>query len=185
MTRVKICGIRKKAHAIAATEAGADFIMPSEALNRSLNHFRKLLDQHSFESVGILAAAATFASALFMPFQQTFLSKQAKSRENYQINPANAREAVLECMLNEQEGADMLLIQPAISSLDILLQIRQKTLLPIGAFQISGEWAMIQAAAERGWINKDKALIESLLAIKRAGADFICTYGAKEVARLL
>lgn len=172
--------------ALAACEAGADFILTSDLFDGRVGYLRNLLDRHSFHSTGIVACSVTFDSHLYEPFREAVKEPlRYLGLDDFHVNHANTREALFECRLDEMEWADMLMIRPAILCLDILVRLRSETLLPIGAYQVSGEWAMIQAASERGWINKDKVLLESLLAIRRAGADFIFSYGAKRAAELL
>jgi porphobilinogen synthase len=172
--------------ALRAAEAGADLIAPSDMMDGRVAYLRKVLDEKGFCQVGILSYAVKFASSLYSPFREALDSAPKRGdKRTFQVNPANAREALLECMLDDQEAADMLLIKPAITSLDIIAKLRPITFLPIGAYQVSGEYAMIKAAAANGWIDGEKVLLESLMAIKRSGADFIMTYAAKEAARLL
>ncbi len=172
--------------ALRAAEAGVDIISPSDMMDGRVGYLRHLLDTKGFCRVGILSYAVKFASSLYSPFREALDSSPRKGdKKTFQVNPANAREALLECALDDQEAADMLLIKPAITSLDIIAKVRSQTLLPIGAYQVSGEYAMIKAAAANGWINGEEVLMESLIAIRRAGADFIFTYAAKEAAGLL
>jgi porphobilinogen synthase len=172
--------------ALRAAEAGVDIISPSDMMDGRVAYLRRLLDNNGFCHVGILSYAVKFASSLYSPFREALDSGPRKGdKKTFQVNPANAREALLECVLDDQEAADMLLIKPAITSLDIIAKVRAHTLLPIGAYQVSGEYAMIKAAANNGWINGEEVLMESLIAIRRAGADFIFTYAAKEAAGLL
>lgn len=168
--------------ALLACEAGADFLAPYDILDGRLVYLRKLLDAHDFSSVGIFSSSVKYASGLYGSFTQALGSQDKKK---YRINPANAREALHECYLDEEEHVDGLIIKPALPSLDIISRLRGQTLLPIGAYQVSGEWAMIQAASERGWLDHNQVLLETLFAIKRAGADFLITYGAKKAANLL
>jgi porphobilinogen synthase len=171
---------------LRAAEAGVDLISPSDMMDGRVAYLRQLLDTHGFCRVGILSYAVKFASSLYSPFREALdSSPRSGDKKTFQVNPANAREALLECALDDQECADMLLIKPAITSLDIIAKVRSQTLLPIGAYQVSGEYAMIKAAATNGWINGEEVLMESLIAIRRAGADFIFTYAAKEAAGLL
>ena len=172
--------------ALRAAEAGADLIAPSDMMDGRVAYLRKVLDANGFCRVGILSYAVKFASSLYAPFREALDSAPRKGdKRTFQVNPANAREALLECVLDDQEAADMLLIKPAITSLDIIAKLRPLTFLPIGAYQVSGEYAMIKAAAANGWIDGKAVLLESLTAIRRAGADFIMTYAAKEAAQLL
>lgn len=171
---------------LLAARAGAEMMAPSDMMDGRVRYIRALLDREGFSHVGIMSYAAKYASAFYGPFRDA-LSSAPKfgDKKGYQMNPANSREALLECALDEAEGADMLLIKPALPYLDILAKVRAKTNLPIGAFHVSGEYAMVKAAAERGWINGEKAMYESVLSIKRAGADFIFTYACKEIAKML
>ena len=172
--------------ALRAAEAGVDIISPSDMMDGRVAYLRHLLDTHGYCHVGILSYAVKFASSLYAPFREALDSSPRKGdKKTFQVNPANSREALLECALDDTEAADMLLIKPAITSLDIISKVRSQTLLPIGAYQVSGEYAMIKAASSNGWINGEEVLMESLIAIRRAGADFIFTYAAKEAAGLL
>ncbi len=172
--------------ALIAASHGADIIAPSDMMDGRVRHMRSALDKEGFTHVGILSYAVKFASHLYAPFRQALSSSPKKGdKKTFQVNPANSREALLECLLDEQEGADILLIKPGLPSLDIIARLREKTLLPIGAYQVSGEYSMILAAANHGWINKDEVMLESLLCMRRAGADFIFTYAAPEIAHLI
>jgi len=170
---------------VLASEAGADIVAPSDMMDGRVAFIRHALDQAGFTNVGILAYAAKYASAFYGPFRETLNSApKFGNKKTYQLNPANCREALLECQLDEWEGADLLLIKPAITCLDIIAKVKANTNIPVGAYQVSGEYSMIMAAAQNGWINANDAFMESLLAIKRAGADFILTYAAREYAEL-
>lgn len=172
--------------ALLAAEAGADVIAPSDMMDGRIAYLRKLLDQSQFHNVSILSYAVKFTSAFYGPFRDALQSApRFGNKSGYQVNPANSREAILECLVDDQEGADMLLIKPALPYLDIISKVREQTLLPVGAYQVSGEYAMIMAAGQNGWIDPKKAMMESLLSIKRAGADFIFTYAAKYISDLL
>jgi porphobilinogen synthase len=171
---------------LLAAEAGADIVAPSDMMDGRIRCIRQALDREGFQDVSILSYAVKFVSAFYGPFRDALDSApKIGTKEDYQVNPANSREALMECLLDEEEGADMLLIKPALPYLDVIAKVRAHTHLPLGAYHVSGEYAMLMAAAENGWINGDKALAESLLSIKRAGADFILTYGAKRMAQLL
>jgi porphobilinogen synthase len=171
---------------VRAAEAGADIIAPSDMMDGRVAHIRKSLDAAGFTNVGILSYAAKYASSLYGPFRDALGSGvRFGDKKTYQMNPANVREALLESRLDEAEGADMLLIKPALSYLDIIAKVRAETNLPIGAYHVSGEYSMVLAAAEKGWLDADKVLMEHLVSIKRAGAGFILTYAAKRCARLL
>jgi len=172
--------------ALLACEAGADFLAPCDIMDDRLGYLRRLLDAHDFSSVGVFSNSVKYASGLYGTFIHA-VGQKAKRDEykKYRMNPANAREALHECSLDEEEHVDGFLIKPALPSLDIISRLREQTLLPIGAYQVSGEWSMIQAASERGWLDHNQVLLETLFAMKRAGADFLITYGAKKAANLL
>jgi len=163
-------------------EAGCDIVAPSDMMDGRIGIIRKALDP----SVGILSYTAKYASAFYGPFRGAIGTKlMFGDKKTYQMNPANRREAVREALLDEEEGADMLMVKPALPYLDVLSDIKKKTSLPVGAYHVSGEYAMIMAAAEKGLINSEQALYESLISIKRAGADFIFTYAAPATLALL
>ena len=171
---------------VLAAEAGADIVAPSDMMDGRVAYIRRALDIAGFSSVGILSYAAKYASAFYGPFREALNSApKFGDKKGYQMNPANVREALMECHLDELEGADMLLIKPALPYLDVIAKIREATTLPIGAYHVSGEYAMVMAAAQNGWLDAKKIFSESLTAIKRAGADFILTYAAKQVAENL
>lgn len=167
---------------VLAAEAGADIVAPSDMMDGRVNYIRAVLDQAGFTSVGILSYAAKYASAFYGPFREALNSApKFGDKKSYQMNPANAREAIMECKLDEMEGADMLLIKPALPYLDVIAKVREETKLPLGAYHVSGEYAMVMAAAQNGWLDARLTFEECLIAIKRAGADFILTYAAKQV----
>ena len=169
-----------------AAEAGADIVAPSDMMDGRVAYIRHTLDQAGFTAVGILSYAAKYASALYGPFREALNSApQFGDKKNYQMNPANVREALMECQLDEEEGADMLLIKPALPYLDVIAKVREATNLPLGAYHVSGEYAMVMAAAQQGWLDADRVFEECLTSIKRAGADFILTYAARQVAERL
>lgn len=171
---------------ILAAEAGADIIAPSDMMDGRVAYIRAALDQAGFSSIGILSYAAKYASAFYGPFREALNSApKFGDKKGYQMNPANVREAIMECQLDELEGADMLLIKPALPYLDVIAKVREVTTLPIGAYHVSGEYAMVMAAAQNGWLDAKRIFEECLIAIKRAGADFILTYAAKQVAESL
>lgn len=171
---------------ILLAKAGADFVAPSDMMDGRVGFIRQKLDENGFSQVGILAYAAKFASAFYGPFRDILQSApKFGDKKSYQLNPANKREAMREIKLDELEGADLLLIKPALPYLDIIAKAKEETYLPVGAYHVSGEYAMLVAASKNGWIDFDKALMESLISIKRAGADFILTYGAKKAAEIL
>lgn len=171
---------------LLAAQAGADVVAPSDMMDGRIGYIRKTLDQAGYSNVSILAYAAKYASAFYGPFRDALHSApKFGDKQGYQMNPANCREAFIECALDELEGADMLLIKPAMPYLDVISKIRAQTNLPLGAYQVSGEYAMIMAAAHNNWIDGKKVMHECLLSIKRAGADFILTYAAKSIAGLI
>jgi porphobilinogen synthase len=172
--------------AVAYAEAGADVVAPSAMMDGQVAAIRGALDAAGHRDVAILAYAAKYASAFYGPFREAAGSTPATGdRSGYQMDPGNAREALREVALDVHEGADMIMVKPAGSYLDIVRQVRDRYELPLAAYQVSGEYAMIQAAAERGWIDERRAALESLLSIRRAGADLIVTYFAKAAARWL
>jgi porphobilinogen synthase len=167
-------------------QAGADVLAPSDMMDGRIGAIRKALDRDGMTEISLLAYGAKYASSFYGPFRQALGSGLKKGdKKGYQMNPANVREAVLECQLDEIEGADMLLIKPAGPYLDVIAKVREVTSLPIGAYHVSGEYAMVMAAAERGWLNPYNVFEETFLAIKRAGADFIFSYAAPYVAKNL
>lgn len=171
---------------LSLAEAGVDLIAPSDMMDGRVGYLRRLLDLQGFSNVGILSYTAKYASAFYGPFRDALHSAPKKGdKKGYQMNPANIREALLETALDEAEGADLLLVKPGIAYLDVLAKIKEASHLPVGAYQVSGEYAMIEAAGERGWIDRDAVMYESLLCFKRAGADFIFTYAAPQVADLV
>ena len=167
-------------------EAGADIIAPSGMIDGMVGAIRRALDDSGLEHVALLSYATKFASAFYGPFREAAESSpEFGDRRQYQLDPANAREALKEAELDIDEGADILMVKPALSSLDILNQLRLTANLPLAAYQVSGEYAMICAAADRGWLDQREAALESLIAIKRAGADMIVSYFSKSAARWL
>jgi len=175
------------AMAVLHANAGTGLVAPSDMMDGRVRAIRHALDNAGREDTGILAYAAKFASSYYGPFRDAVGSAQAANtrsldKRTYQLNPANRREALLEVLLDEQEGADVLMVKPAGPYLDVVREIREKTLLPLAAYQVSGEYAQIHAASQRGWLDLESVRGESLLAIKRAGADMILTYFARAVA---
>ncbi len=171
---------------LLAAEAGADIVAPSDMMDGRIAYIRQLLDSTGHEQVSILSYAVKFTSAFYGPFRDALQSApRFGNKATYQVNPANGREALLECLVDDHEGADMLLIKPGLPYLDIIAKVRSQSLLPIGAYQVSGEYAMIMAAGQNGWIDSKRAMMECLTSIKRAGADFIFTYAAKWMAKEL
>lgn len=172
--------------ALCHARAGADIVAPSDMMDGRVAALRAALDGAGFTEVGILSYTAKYASAYYGPFRGALDSApKAGDKKTYQMDPANAREALREAALDEAEGADMLMVKPAGAYLDIIAALRATTALPIAAYQVSGEYLMIQAGAAAGWLDGDKVMLESLLGIRRAGADMILTYFAKRAAVLL
>jgi porphobilinogen synthase len=166
--------------------AGADVVAPSDMMDGRVRAIREALDAEGFTSTAILAYAAKYASAFYGPFREAAESApQMGDRRGYQMDAGNADEAMREVWLDIEEGADAVMVKPAGPYLDIVARVKEETGYPVAAYQVSGEYAMIRAAAERGWVDGERAILESLLGIRRAGADFILTYFATEAARLL
>lgn len=167
---------------ILAAEAGVDVIAPSDMMDGRVAYLREKLDRAGHTEVSILAYAAKYSSAFYGPFREALQSApKFGDKKTYQMNPANQKEALLESALDEEEGADMLLIKPALAYLDVIAKVKEQTFLPLGAYHVSGEYAMVMAAAQNGWLDADKVFYECLLSIKRAGADFILTYAARRI----
>ena len=172
--------------AVSHAEAGADMVWPSDMMDGRVGAIRAALDDSDFEQVPIVSYAAKYASAFYGPFREAAESAPSfGDRRGYQLDPPNVREALRECELDVQEGADALIVKPALPYLDVLHAVRDRFELPVGAFNVSGEYAMIKAAAQSGWLDERQAALESLTAIKRAGADFIVSYWTKELAEWL
>ncbi|NID11677.1 porphobilinogen synthase [Fibrivirga algicola] len=172
--------------AVAQAQAGADIVGPSDMMDGRVSYLRQELDDAGFQNVAIMSYCAKYASAFYGPFRDALDSApKFGDKKTYQMNPANRREALIEAELDTIEGADMLMVKPALAYLDIISLLRQNSNLPIAAYNVSGEYAMIKAAAQNGWLDGERAMMESLMAIKRAGADVILTYFAKEAAALL
>ena len=172
--------------ALSHAEAGADIVAPSDMMDGRVGAIRKALDAAEYFDVGILAYSAKYASAYYGPFRDALDSApKFGDKKTYQMDPANAREALKEVALDIAEGADMVMVKPALAYLDIIYQVKKITNLPVAAYNVSGEYAMIKAAGQRGWIDEKKVILESLTSMKRAGADLILTYFAKEVALTL
>ena len=175
-----------RAMAKTHAEAGADMVAPSDMMDGRVAAIRDELDRAGFVDTPIMAYAAKFASCFYAPFRDAANSSpQFGDRQSYQMDPANKREALREIDLDVEEGADIIMVKPAMPYLDIISAARERTLLPIAAYQVSGEYSMIKAAAQAGWLDERRAMMESLLSIKRAGADIILTYFAKEATALL
>lgn len=172
--------------AASLARAGADIVAPSDMMDGRVAAIRRALDEDDRPEVPILSYASKFASAFYGPFREAADSApQFGDRKTYQMDGANLREAMREIDLDIAEGADMILMKPAMPYLDVVREARQRVDVPIGAYQVSGEFSMLHAAFEKGWLDRDRAMLESLLGIRRAGADFIVTYFAKDAAKLL
>jgi porphobilinogen synthase len=171
---------------VSLTRAGVDIIAPSDMMDGRVGAIRKALDNAGYLNTPILSYAAKFASGFYGPFREAADSApQFGDRRSYQMDPANLREALREIELDVEEGADMIMVKPAMPYLDVIAAARQRFDLPLAAYQVSGEYAMIEAAARNGWIDHDRVMMESLLSIRRAGASIILTYYAKQAAKLL
>src|SRR5581483_1299434 len=174
------------ASALSHAKAGADIVAPSDMMDGRVAAIRRQLDANGYSNVPILSYAAKFASVFYGPFREAAESTpQFGDRRSYQMDPANGREAMREIELDLEEGADMIMVKPAMPYLDILRDARRNFDVPLAAYQVSGEYSMIVAAARNGWIDHDRAMFETLTAIRRAGADFVLTYFAKPAAKLL
>lgn len=172
--------------ALIQAEAGIDMVAPSDMMDGRVGSIRLALDASGYSQVSIHAYTAKYASAFYGPFRDALGSGLQKGdKKTYQMNPANWREALREGALDEEEGADILMVKPALPYLDIITKLKAATTLPISAYQVSGEYAMIMAAAQNGWVDGDRVLLESLLSIKRAGAEMIFTYAAPKAAELI
>jgi porphobilinogen synthase len=172
--------------AVSHARAGADVVAPSDMMDGRVAAIRTALDEAGFINTPILAYAAKYASVFYGPFREAAESTpQFGDRRSYQMDPANGREAMREIELDLEEGADMIMIKPAMPYLDIIRQARDRFTAPLGAYQVSGEFSMLMAAIQNGWLDRDRAILESLTSIRRAGADFMLTYFAKEATRLI
>jgi porphobilinogen synthase len=172
--------------AVSHVEAGADVVAPSDMMDGRVAAIRDALDDHSFESAPILAYSAKYASAFYGPFREAADSTPSfGDRRGYQMDPANVREALRECELDLEEGADALMVKPALPYLDVIRAVRETFDVPVAAYNVSGEYAMVKAAAQNGWLDERQAALESLTAIKRAGADLILSYWTKDLAQWL
>ena len=176
--------------AVVQAAAGADLIGPSDMMDGRVGALREALDDEGFEHVGIISYTAKYSSAYYGPFREALDSAPRaagskpipKNKDTYQMDPANAREAITEAQLDEQEGADIMMVKPGLAYLDIIHRLREESELPIAAYNVSGEYSMVKAAAERGWIDEKAVVLETLLSFKRAGADLILTYHACDAA---
>lgn len=175
-----------RAMALVHAQAGADMVAPSDMMDGRVGAIRDELDRHSFTEVPIMAYSAKFASCFYGPFREAAdSSPKFGDRQSYQMDPANVREALREIALDVEEGADIVMVKPALPCLDVIAAAREHVDVPVAAYQVSGEYSMIKAAGRNGWLDESKAMMESLLSIKRAGADMILTYFARDAARHL
>lgn len=171
---------------LSHAQAGADFVAPSDMMDGRILAIRQLLEAHHFVNTGIMAYSAKYASCFYGPFRDALDSAPGfGDKKTYQMDYANSREAIKETLMDIEEGADIVMVKPAMAYLDIMRIIKDRVTVPVSAYHVSGEYAMIKAAAERGWLNEEKAVIESLTSMKRAGADLIATYFAKDAAKLI
>jgi len=171
---------------ISHAEAGADFVAPSDMMDGRIGAIRAGLEENNFTKVGIMSYSAKYASCFYGPFRDALDSAPVfGDKKTYQMNYANRNEAIKETLMDVEEGADIVMVKPALSYLDIIREVKNAVDIPVSAYNISGEYAMVKAAAEKGWIDENKAIIEILTSIKRAGADLIATYFAKDAVRLL
>ncbi len=172
--------------ALAQAEAGADILGPSDMMDGRIGYIRNVLDKAGYTQVSIMSYTAKYASAFYGPFRDALDSApKFGDKKTYQMNPANTSEALIEADLDIEEGADMIMVKPALAYLDIIKLLKDNYNVPVTAYNVSGEYAMVKAAAEKGWIDGERIMMESLLSMKRAGADIIITYFAKEAAKIL
>ncbi|HUH75588.1 MAG TPA: porphobilinogen synthase [Chitinophagales bacterium] len=173
------------AMSLAQCDAGIDILGPSDMMDGRVGYIREVLDDQGFQNTGIMSYSAKYASAFYGPFRDALDSAPKKgNKKTYQMNPANKREALIEAQLDMEEGADFLMIKPALHYLDVIQTIREHFNLPVVAYHVSGEYAMLRAAAQNGWLDYDQCLIETLISLRRAGSDVIISYGAKDFVRI-
>ena len=171
---------------LSHAKAGADFVAPSDMMDGRIGAIREALEQNNFTKTGIMAYSAKYASCFYGPFRDALDSAPGfGDKKTYQMNYTNRIEAVKEALMDEDEGADIVMVKPAMAYLDIIREVKNSVTIPVSAYHVSGEYAMIKATAKMGWVNEEKAIIESLTSIKRAGADLIATYFAKDAAKLI
>jgi porphobilinogen synthase len=171
---------------LSHAEAGADFVAPSDMMDGRILAIREILEQNGFTKTGIMSYSAKYASCFYGPFRDALDSAPGfGDKKSYQMDYANRREAIKETLMDVEEGADIVMVKPAMAYLDIIREVKDAVDVPVSAYHVSGEYAMIKAAAKLGWLNEEKAVVESLTSIKRAGADLIATYFAKQAAKLI
>lgn len=172
--------------AMVQAQAGADILGPSDMMDGRVGYLRKILDSDNFSQVSIMSYTAKYASAFYGPFRDALNSAPKKGdKKTYQMDMSNVREALREAKLDEAEGADFLMVKPGLAYLDVIARLRDHTYLPVAAYNVSGEYSMVKAAAEKGWIDEDKIILETLMSFKRAGADVVLTYFAGQAAKLI
>jgi porphobilinogen synthase len=172
--------------AVAQAQAGIDIVGPSDMMDGRVGHIRQALDQQGFTGVSIMSYTAKYASAFYGPFRDALESAPKKGdKKTYQMDPANKREALRELFLDLEEGADMVMVKPALCYLDVIHALKEQSTVPVAAYNVSGEYAMIKAAAQQGWLDEKKCMMEMLFSIRRAGADIILTYFAKDFAKAI
>lgn len=171
---------------VSHAQAGADFVAPSDMMDGRIIAIRQALEENNFTKTGIMSYSAKYASCFYGPFRDALDSAPGfGDKKTYQMDPSNRSEAIKETLMDIEEGADIVMVKPALAYLDIIREVKNTVDIPVSAYQVSGEYAMIKAAAQNGWLNEEKAIIETLTAIKRAGADLIATYFARDAVRLL
>jgi porphobilinogen synthase len=171
---------------VSHARAGADFVAPSDMMDGRIIAIRSALEKHGFTKTGIMSYSAKYASCLYGPFRDALDSAPGfGDKKTYQMDFANRKEAIKETLMDVEEGADIVMVKPALAYLDIIREVKNSVHIPVSAYQVSGEYAMLKAASKMGWLNEDKAIIETLTSIKRAGADLIATYFAKDAAKLI
>ena len=172
--------------ALSHAQAGADMVAPSDMMDGRIGFIREILEEHEFPNVGIMAYSVKYASCFYGPFRDALDSAPGfGDKKTYQMDPANSEEALRECALDIQEGADIIMVKPGMPYLDMVRMVNDKFEVPVAAYQVSGEYSMIHAAAEKGWLNLEEAMLESIIGFKRAGANLIASYFAKDIAKLL
>lgn len=172
--------------AVSHAEAGVDMVAPSDMMDGRIGVMRKSLDEADYRHTGIMAYSAKYASSYYGPFRDALDSAPGfGDKKTYQMDPANVTEAIKEARLDEQEGADIVMVKPGLPYLDVVRAVKESVQVPVSVYNVSGEYAMLKAAAERGWLNEEEAVMEALLSFKRAGADLIATYFAKQASKLL
>jgi porphobilinogen synthase len=171
---------------VSHAEAGADFVAPSDMMDGRILAIRNSLEENNFTRTGIMAYSAKYASCFYGPFRDALDSAPGfGDKKTYQMDPSNRLEAIKEALMDIDEGADIIMVKPAMAYLDIIREVKNVSEVPVSAYHVSGEYSMIKAAAKMGWLNEDKAVLESLTAIKRAGADLIATYFARDAVKLI